>query len=422
MRQPFALLAIALLCFLAYAPSLSLPLFEDDYGNLIQAQVYGPAAGLPQLMHDAVFRLRATSYWTMWPLWQLFHTTAWPYHLFSLLLHALNVWLVYGLAAAWPRMRPAALWTAAFFAVAEGHQEAVMWFSAINELYLFLFGASSLLCWMLAWRPGGSRWLLAASPLLFALALLSKESAVVFLPLFLLAAPAAGWTGLRRSIVRLGPHIGLAALAVTSIVASHGVSFRFSDGSFSLHAPFWMAWPRGMARILWIWGWLALAAIAWFRKHELRKSAYLALAWMGIALAPYSFLTYSAQIPSRQTYLASFGLALLTGLALAHLAGIGPSGRRAAAAAALIMLLSNAGYVWTRKRAQFLARAEPTEQLIKLARQTEGPIWVQCFPRVPYIAQEAVQMAAGRPPSTLIWTPAEAERRKPAAVFCYHER
>jgi len=89
---------------------------------------------------------------------------------------------------------------------------------------------------------------------------------------------------------------------------------------------------------------------------------------------------------------------------------------------ALVMLLSNAGYLWTRKRAQFLARAEPTEQLIKLARQTEGPIWVQCFPRVPYIAQEAVHMAAGRSPSTLIWTRSEAERRQPAAVFCYHER
>jgi small-conductance mechanosensitive channel len=151
----------------------------------------------------------------------------------------------------------------------------------------------------------------------------------------------------------------------------------------------------------------------------------MALAWIGIALIPYSFLTYSRQIPSRQTYLASFGLALLVGLAMAHLA----AGRRAAgklpravAVVATVVLLGNVGYLWTRKRAQFLARAEPTEQLIRLARQTDGPIWVQCFPRVPYIAQEAVHLAAGRPPSTLIWSQAEAERRKPAAVFCYQER
>ena len=85
-----------------------------------------------------------------------------------------------------------------------------------------------------------------------------------------------------------------------------------------------------------------------------------ALSWIGIALIPYSFLTYSRQIPSRQTYLASFGLALLVGLVLAHLAagGLG-AGKfpRAAAMVAVVVLLGNIGYLWTRKRAQFLARA-----------------------------------------------------------------
>ena len=32
----------------------------------------------------------------------------------------------------------------------EGHQEAVMWFSAINELLMFGFGMASLWCWMTA--------------------------------------------------------------------------------------------------------------------------------------------------------------------------------------------------------------------------------------------------------------------------------
>ena len=161
MRQRFALLAIALLCLLAYAPSLSLPLFEDDYGNLIQAQVYGPAAGLPQLMRDAVFRLRATSYWAMWLLWRAFHLASWGYHLASLTLHIGNAWLVYALAASWRSTRPAAFWAGAFFAVAEGHQEAVIWLSAINELLLFFFGAASLLCWIRAdrlRRPGCRVW------------------------------------------------------------------------------------------------------------------------------------------------------------------------------------------------------------------------------------------------------------------------
>jgi hypothetical protein len=356
----------------------------------------------------------------MWPLWQLFRTTAWPYHLFSLLLHVFNVWLAYAVAWLWPRMRPAALWAAAFFAVAEGHQEAVMWFSAISELYMFLFGSASLALWILASRPGRHwRWQ-AASALLFGLALLSKESAVIFLPLFWLTTPK-GKPG--------GPlHWALAALAMASVAASRSSSFRFSDGSFSLHAPFWFTWPYGIARVLGVCGWIALAVILCLRAHSLRKPAWLALAWIGIALAPYSFLTYSRQIPSRQTYLASFGLALLVGLVMAHLAagkwGLGKFLRPAAVLeiVAAAVLLGNAAYLWSRKRAQFLARAEPTEELIRLARQTNGPIWVQCFPRVPYIAQEAVHMAAGRPPSTLLWSEAEAALRKPAAVFCYQAK
>ncbi len=212
----FALLAIALLCLLAYAPSLSLPLFEDDYGNLIQAQVYGPPAGLPQLMHDAVFRLRATSYWAMWLLWRAFHLTPWGYHLASLILHIANAWLVYALAASWQSTRPAAFWAAAFFAVAEGHQEAVIWFSAINELLLFFFGAASLLCWVRADRARRPWLPRLGSAALFALALLSKESAVILLPLFPLASPAP----LRRAVLRLAPHIALAGLAIASVLAS----------------------------------------------------------------------------------------------------------------------------------------------------------------------------------------------------------
>ena len=405
------LLLLAALCALAYGPSLSIPLIEDDYPNLWEAHYYGPAAALPVLLHNSVFRLRATTYWTMWPLWQLFRTTAWPYHLFSLMLHVFSVWLAYAVAWLWTRMRPVAFWAAAFFAVAEGHQEAVMWFSAISELYMFLFGAASLAVWLLACRPGSRWYLRAASAALFALALISKESAIVWLPLFLLAAPV-NWKS-------LWPHAALAALAVASVAASRSESFRFSDGSFSLAAPFWFTWPYGVARALGVCGWLALAALVLFR---LSKPALPALAWIGIALVPYSFLTYSRQIPSRQTYLASFGVALLAGLALGRLFAGGRNMRRAAAVVAVAVLLGNIGYLWTKKRSQFLARAEPTEELIQLARQTDGPIWVQCFPRVPYIAQEAVHMAAGRSTSTLIWSQAEAERRTPAAVFCYPYR
>jgi hypothetical protein len=419
---------IGLLCFLVYAPALSIPLLEDDYPNLAYAQLKGSPAGVPGLLHDPIFRVRATSCWLMFGLWKAFGLAPGVFHGASLMLHFANCCLVYAITRL--RWASAAFWTAAFFAVEEGHQEAIMWFSASNELLVFLFGAGSLVCWLLAGRegaPGARRRALAvASIVAFGLALVSKESAVIWLPLFLLGGAnfslpkREGWLK-PAPLIRLLPHAALAALAVAAVWSTRGYSFRFSDGSFSLTAPFWITWTRGCARLLWVWGWLALAAVAWRRDSELWKQALVAMAWMGIGLAPYSFLTYSAQIPSRQTYVASAGLAFLFGLGMTRLRAIPGAARRLAAVAAVAMVVSNAGYLWTKKRAQFLERAEPTEQLIRLARQTAGPIWVRCFPRNRYIAEEAVHVGAGRSPGMLVWSQAEAIERGAAAAFCYAE-
>ena len=404
-------LLLAFLCVLAYAPFLSVPLFEDDYPILTEGHTYGSPAALPVLLHSPVIRQRAIRHWSAFALWELFHLTPAAYHAASLALHVANTLLIYWLIWLWPGMRPAALWAAIFFAVQEGHQEAVVWFSAIDELWKFLFGVGALALFILAGKTGGGRrtgvrWLLrAASLVLFALAMISKESAVILPALFLLTIPPKEWP---RAVPRLLPYVALAGLAATAIFAAKTSSFRFSDGSFSLHAPFWITFPKGIARLLWIWGWPALVLV-W------RKS-WAPLAWMALALIPYCFLTYSTEIPSRQTYLASAGLALLVGLALSQI----PS-RKLAVAILVVLVLQNVAYLWTKKRTQFLRRAEPTEQLIRFARQTQGPIWVRCFPRNGFIAQEAVRLGAGKPVSDLVWSAGDAAARN-AVAFCYQPR
>lgn len=411
-----ALALLALVSTLAYAPMLGIPLFEDDYPNLWQAQQLGSPADALTLLHNPVFRLRATSFWIMFLLWRVGKLAPLVYHLTGLLLHIANTWILYAICLEWPRLRAAAPWAAGFFAIAEGHQEAVIWFSAINELLQFLFGMGALWCW-LRLRARGPSWGPQLGGIgLFALALVSKESAVAILPLFLLAD---GWREWRRTAVRLVPYVVLAAVAVAGVVDSRDISFRFSDGSFSLHAPFWITWPANVLRVLWIWGFAAAGAILLARDRKLRESALVALAWIGIGLAPYSFLLYSSRIPSRQTYLASAGLAMLFGLAMAHWQARAGARRMLVAAVAAAVVLHNVGYLWTRKRAQFLERAAPTEQLIAVARRTPGPIWVRCFPRNRFIAEEAAHLGAGYAPSDLVWDEAEAKRRQVAAVFCY---
>jgi hypothetical protein len=137
--------------------------------------------------------------------------------------------------------------------------------------------------------------------------------------------------------------------------------------------------------------------------------------WAGLSLVPYSFLTYATRIPSRQVYLASAGLALVVGLALTEL--YSRYWRRwpvLAAAVFAVVLLQNVGYLWTKKRSQFLERAAPTEQLIALARRMQGPIFVECFPRPPLVADWAVRLTTGH---DLIWD--AAKRSSAAATFCY---
>jgi multisubunit Na+/H+ antiporter MnhB subunit len=405
---------LAAVALLAYAPSLTIPLIADDYPDLSQSFTYGAPAGVGTLLHDAQFRLRSTKFWAMYGLWQVAGFTPPVFRAASLALHIANTWLVLFVASAWPRMRPAAFWAAAFFAVHEGHQEAVMWFSAITELLMFLFGMASLWCWRSA--PDGAKpaWLKElAGVVLFSLALLSKETAIFLLPLFVLAVEPEEW---RRRLPRLAPHAILVLLALASIAQSHSNSFRFHDGSFSLHAPFWLAWPRSFARLLWIWGWPALLALFLSGDRRFRRGALAALAWIGIALVPYSFLTYSTAIPSRLIYLASAGLALLVGLALAKY-----EGRPIAAALFALMLLHNTVYLWTKKRAQFVERAAPTDQLIRFARRTPGAIWIQCFPLPAIVAEEALRLATGRSPSDLVWSPGAARERS-AAAFCYADK
>jgi hypothetical protein len=87
----------------------------------------------------------------------------------------------------------------------------------------------------------------------------------------------------------------------------------------------------------------------------------------------------------------------------------------------VLVVVHNVGYLWLKKRPQFLARAAPTEQLIALARSTPGPIWVKCYPGIDYGAQEAVHLAAGYAPDQLIWKPEEAERRHAKLIFCFEK-
>ena len=419
-RLRLILPALALLAIVSYLPTLSQPFIEDDYPNIELSRVYGPVNGWPLMAHDGVQRVRATTFILSHWIERVFGLRPAAFYACGILLHIFNCWLLYALGR-WPIIGTrVSLWSAAFFAVYEGHQEAIMWYSACNELLLFFFGMLSLLCWLVFLDQKRSRWCwYIASLFFFTLSLVSKESAIIFVPL--LALPLLLPERRVRLTIYLMPYALLAAMSALSIFLTRSYSFRFQDKSFDLSAPFWLTWSKSFFALFWFWGLMALIALLVWRTS--RPLLRLALIWIGISLIPYMFVEYVHRIPSRQIYLASAGLSLIVGAAIAAVWERYSHTRRWIPATLMtVILLHNIFFLWTRKRQQFLERARPTEQLIAAARRTDGPIYVRCFPRPPIIGDAAVKLALNKPLGTLIWDEQEARKRTPAATFCYQPK
>jgi hypothetical protein len=417
------LFVLAVLAVGAYLPTLTQPFISDDYPNIGLALVYGPISGWGAMANDSVQRPRATTFIYSYAIHCLFGPRPSAFYSANILLQVLNCWLLFA-AGRWRAVGyRASFWAAAFFAVYEGHSEAIMWFSACNEPLMFFFGFLSFIFWLvfLERDTAALRWL-GLSFFFFIPALLSKESAVIFIALF--ALPLFFPKPKLRRAPYLLPHILICVPYVTAIFMTRSHSFRFHDRSFVLSAPFWATWTNSYGRMLWFWGILAAALVfLWSRTVrnpqssilDLRSLIFVSFIWMGIGFIPYMFVDYVRRIPSRQTYLASAGLAWLVGAAIVIMKERCAKNYKWAPPVILLLILShNVAYLWTKKRQQFLERAQPTERLLSIARSVDGPIYVKCFP--PPLAQlhaeAALKLILNKPADTLIWDEEEAKSKR----------
>lgn len=374
MRFPTRAAWVAGLAAITYWRSLTLPLISDDYTVISIARSYGEPGGWWTLASDALYRCRATfmilTYW----LDRWFQLDPLPYNIVGVVFHVLNSLLVLA-AGAWARIGwrlafPAAI----FFAVSQAHQEAVIWYSALPDQMAFFFVMLGLGAW-LAWLKGrGSVWY-AASLAMFLLGLFSKESAVVAVPLMLLCALAEG-AGRPRLAAALAPFAAMAAAYFFAGYAARGEHLHYNDGTFVLGWHFLPVIVRSTVRMLWPWGVAALAA-ALAGRSQVPVVAY-AFAWIGASLVPYAFLTYMPFVPSRHTYIASAGVALIAACGFRAL----QARARPAWLAAVVAVFVTAewGYLWTRKHRQYLERAAPTEAFVAKIRDHTGEVVVHCFP------------------------------------------
>lgn len=388
---------VCLCCTLPYWRSLSLPAISDDYIQVALGRQYGSFAGFEALAADPLYRCRATSLWLTGMTEALFGFSPIVLNLQSLLLHICNVALIVSFGQFSQIGYKVSILAAFFWGLNERHHEAVMWYASIPEqlvLFFMLIAFAALLKW---WEEDQPVYY-AASVGAFVLALMSKESGVVFCALFgvLVVYQRRRWRRVARAAI---PFLAISVIYFAFNLKSRENHLHWNDGTFEFGWHFLPVIANSAARLFTLWGVAAVGALVYFRKSIDWRGPLLALAWIPVALAPYAFVVYQPRVPSRHVYLASIGIALILAFAVIKLLPM----RKTVNAILAAYLIFNTGYIWFYKHGQFVERAEVTERMIVDAKALVGqhgmrPIRVSCFPLAPEIASIALKERLGIEP------------------------
>jgi hypothetical protein len=387
-KNALAICSIAAVSVAAYLPAVDNSFISDDFGifPLLDALQQNPS----YIFEASSELFRVVSYVYFWGIFTVFGSSPEAYYWTGIALHALVSILVYFLVQRMHGSWLAAFAAGLFFAVYERHQEAVMWISAANETILALNCVLFLLLWERATSGEANRIASAGAMVVFALALFSKEAAVVLAPMAVLILVRHGYA-LKDVIDRSIPIAALAAAYGIAWMSQADRNFFLTDGHYAagFHAVF--VYGRALMRLLlpatpFLAAWLFLSR----GKTELRLNSALMFfaAFLALSIVPYSFLTYQDHIPSRHTYLPSIGLAAIIGIAFAGLHGryISSPLKHVCMAVFAALLIGNGAYIWLKKEPQFRERAAPTRELFAFLNSAEanigdrGPRYVCGFP------------------------------------------
>jgi hypothetical protein len=380
MRFWIGMLAILAGAVIAYLPFMQLPFLSDSYLQVYLGRNYGPVAQWNQLAADVLYRCRATSIVLTHLMDQLGGPDPLMHRSLNLLVHCLNSLLVAGMGF-WKRIGwGVAIPAGVFFGLCEGHQEAVIWVAALPELLVFFFVLVGIHAWLQGLKVRSNGWM-AVSGGCYLLALLSKESGIVMPALCagLWWWEAREWKAPIVVIGWMGIVGGFYALGIFEASTSH---LHLNDGTFHVGAPFLVVLAKSTFRMLIPWGWVSVAILLGLRRHGNWAILAMSVFWIGITLLPYSFLTYMDRVPSRHTYLASVGMAMVVGAAFWRVRLEAGAHRQVLAwILAAVICGQSLYYLWTKKLDQYVRRAEPTEKFLRFVQGEEGgPIQIRCAP------------------------------------------
>lgn len=277
---------------------------------------------------------------------QLFGMNPAGFHAVNMVLHALNVLLVYLLGRRLFSAGPAALVAALLFAVHPINVETVTFISARNNLFALFFALSCFLAFLRGRDTGGWPWHLAGALLLF-LGLMCKETALmVIVPVFLYAIRPFHGTGDRESDLfrpwlSLLPYI--AAIAIYLLMRSAALEGVLGTGMAAAELPqrlvrnlyviprylalflfpagltIFHAVPPDWASAPWLVpAWLAIAAGLWLLLRRGGPAARFGLLWLGVNFLPVANIVPIPSYPmaERFMYLPAAGFCLVAGAVL----------------------------------------------------------------------------------------------------------
>ena len=366
--------ALAFLVIASYLPVLGAGFVWDD-AILVETPVLHAWSGLWNIWFSPSDIAREAHYWpvvytSFWLEHKLWGLAPLGYHAVNLLLHLVNVLLIWRLLE---RLAVPGAWVvAAVFAVHPLHVESVAWVIERKDMLSGLFYLTAASAWIgFIEAPRRGRYLLALG--LFTAGLLSK-SIVVTLPAALLIWHwwRAGRVT-RTDVTRLAPFFAV-ALVVTAFDLSFYTSreplalgYSLVDRALIAARALWfyagkLLWPTELAVIYPLWdidagepvAWMyllaavTLAAVLWFARFRLGRGPFAAALFFAVTLSPvlgfvdYGYMQFSL-VADRFQYLAGLGvLAMILGAAAGGAERL-PAGARAGAAGVLVAVLALLG-------------------------------------------------------------------------------
>jgi hypothetical protein len=372
-------LLLMVLSFIAYWPTMDNGFISDDYvilertATLIHQPLY--LFGIPPE------GFRTTSYIVFGTLKAIFGYHPGFFYLFSILLHGVNSYFLFRLLLLVTGNRSSSTLAAVLFSVFQNPQEATMWLTGMHESLLGISVLAVLILW--------ARRRYLGCVLIYSLALLTKESAVVILAL----VPLVDFWIEKKFRLRRQYFYLLIPTACFAVL----FTLTFSENSFIGHDLYALS-PYALIvlivslhRLSFPWLYLAAVFALGFRKKCPDLNTVMGATWMVVTLLPYIFLIYMNHVPSRQEHLASMGLVTVLAFLLGDLDAA--FFRRAFV---ICFIGWNIGYLWIAKDRQFERRAAPTALLIEVMRSRRpGAIQITDYPENFWIAKEATRTVPG---------------------------